>query len=112
MNGSAERWVGIDVSKSKLDVAWLGERGRIKSHVFDNDARGHGALIAWLQSRACEAGVVRVCMEATGPYGEAAAVARALRDPRLRARAAPARRVRALGQPRAARADLAPDQSV
>ena len=75
MNGSAERWVGIDVSKSKLDVAWLGERGRIKSHVFDNDARGHGALIAWLQSRACEAGVVRVCMEATGPYGEAAAVA-------------------------------------
>jgi transposase len=73
MNGNTERWVGIDVAKAKLDVAWLDERGKIKNHVFTNDAKGHAALIAWLRERT-GAGV-RVCMEATGPYGEAAATA-------------------------------------
>jgi hypothetical protein len=29
MNGNTERWVGIDVAKAKLDVAWLDERGKI-----------------------------------------------------------------------------------
>jgi len=72
MNGNTERWVGIDVAKSKLDVALLDERGKIKSHVFSNDVKGHAALIAWLRDRISALGV-RVCMEATGPYGEAAA---------------------------------------
>jgi len=77
MNGSTGRWVGIDIAKSKLDVALLDERGKVKSHVFANDAKGHAALIAWLRERA--SGVaLRVCMEATGPYGEA--VASALAD--------------------------------
>ena len=31
MNGSTGRWVGIDVAKSKLDVALLDERGKVKS---------------------------------------------------------------------------------
>jgi transposase len=73
MNGNTERWVGIDVAKAKLDVAWLDERGKIKNHVFTNDAKGHAALIAWLRERTGPG--VRVCMEATGPYGEAAATA-------------------------------------
>lgn len=51
MNGNTERWVGIDVAKSKLDVALLDERGKIKSHVFSNDTKGHAALIAWLRDR-------------------------------------------------------------
>ena len=38
MNGNSGCWVGIDVAKSKLDMAWLDERGKIKNHVFNNDA--------------------------------------------------------------------------
>lgn len=75
MNGNTGRWVGIDVAKSKLDVALLDERGKIKSHVFSNDAKGHAGLVAWLRDRAGAASGVRVCMEATGPYGEAPATA-------------------------------------
>ena len=40
MNGNTGRWVGIDMAKSKLDVALLDERSKIKNHVFTNDARG------------------------------------------------------------------------
>lgn len=40
MNGGTGRWVGIDVAKSKLDVALLDERGKVKSHV--NPARIKG----------------------------------------------------------------------
>jgi transposase len=75
MNGSTGRWVGIDVAKSKLDVALLDERGKVKNHVFANDAKGHALLIAWLLDRAGAAIQVHVCMEATGPYGEASATA-------------------------------------
>lgn len=75
MNGSTGRWVGIDVAKSKLDVALLDERGKVKNHVFANDAKGHALLIAWLLDRAGAAMQVHVCMEATGPYGEASATA-------------------------------------
>ena len=71
MNGITGWWVGIDVSKSKLDVAVLDERGKVKSHVFDNAAKGLEALIAWLRQRGCDVAQTRVCMEATGPYSEA-----------------------------------------
>jgi hypothetical protein len=66
MNGSTGRWVGIDVAKSKLDVALLDERGKVKSHVFSNDAKGHAALIAWLQQRGGPPKLVRVCMDVKG----------------------------------------------
>lgn len=46
MNGITGWWVGVDVSKSKLDVAVLDERGKVKSHVFDNGAKGFEAQIA------------------------------------------------------------------
>lgn len=75
MNTSARRWVGIDVAKSKLDVALLDERGKLKNHVFANDPKGHASLIGWLIERGGDAGQIRVCMEATGPYGEASATA-------------------------------------
>lgn len=73
MNGNTDWWVGIDVAKSKLDVAVLDGRGKIKSHVFDNSAKGFEALIAWLRQRGCELTLTRVCMEATGPYSDAVA---------------------------------------
>ncbi len=71
MNGSTGWWVGVDVAKIKLDVALLDERGKIKSHVFDNNARGFEALIAWLKQRGCDLALTKVCMEGTGPYSEA-----------------------------------------
>jgi transposase len=75
MNGSTGRWVGIDVAKRKLDVAILDERGKLKSHVFANDAKGHAALMAWLSQRGGSPQHLRLCMEATGCYGEALAIA-------------------------------------
>src|SRR5882757_10948936 len=75
MNGSTGRWVGIDVAKSKLDVALLDERGKVKNHVFANDAKGHAALAEWLNQRGCSPEHARVCMEATGCYSETVATA-------------------------------------
>lgn len=75
MNGITGRWIGIDVAKSKLDVALLDERGKIKNHVFANDAKGHIALAEWLSQRGCSLDQTRVCMEATGCYSETVATA-------------------------------------
>lgn len=66
-------WVGIDVSKHKLDVAILDQRSKLKNRVFSNDQAGHRKLMAWLQDRGCAPGSSRVCLEATGPYSEAVA---------------------------------------
>ena len=74
MNALPARWVGIDVAKSKLDVALLDERGKFRNHVFSNDAKGYAALVNWIMARA-GAAPIRLCMEATGPYGEACATA-------------------------------------
>ena len=56
------------MAKSKLDVAVLDDRGKIKSHVFDNTAKGVEVLITWLEQRGCDLGLTKVCMEATGPF--------------------------------------------
>jgi transposase len=40
MNEITGWWVCVDVAKSKLDVALLDERGKVKAHVFNNDAKG------------------------------------------------------------------------
>lgn len=64
-------WVGIDVSKAKLDVARLDGRDKIKSRVFNNDATGFQALCNWLFQNGCTPLSTQICTEATGPYGEA-----------------------------------------
>jgi len=63
--------LGIDVSKSKLDVALRLPDGKIRSKVVDNTPQGFQNLTTWLIKH----GVVEthVCMEATGIYWEAAA---------------------------------------
>ena len=63
--------MGIDVSKAKLDVAWIDGKGKIKSLVFNNDAKGFAALLNWLAQRGCTPPGTQVCTEATGPHGEA-----------------------------------------
>lgn len=75
MNESTRRWVGIDVAKLKLDVAALDERGKVKNRVFANDRKGFEALIAWLADRGASTHDTRLCLEATGPYGEGVATA-------------------------------------
>jgi transposase len=61
--------VGIDVAKAHLDVAALG--AKLGAERFGNDAEGHTALVAALQSL----GVALVVMEATGGYEAALACA-------------------------------------
>jgi transposase len=71
-------WVGVDVSKRKLEVAVLDERGRFKTRVFGNDATAHTQLLHWLGEHGVRPGNAQVCLEATGPYGEALATALAV----------------------------------
>lgn len=66
--------VGIDVAKRKLDIA-LRVNGKVKSKVFDNTPSGHTLLQQWLSARGATASHTHLCMEATGPYSEAVALA-------------------------------------
>lgn len=68
-------WVGIDVSKLKLDVAVLDSAGKVKQKVFDNAPSGFEHLRQWLSQRGVSPSLSGVCMEATGPYSEASAAA-------------------------------------
>lgn len=68
-------WVGVDVSKRKLDVAVLDEHGKFKTHVFGNDAKAHAQLQHWLAEHGVQPAGTQVCLEATGPYSELLAIA-------------------------------------
>ena len=70
MNIQSNLYLGIDVSKAKLDVA-LALNGKFRNKIFANTATGFSELSAWLARYA--AGPVHVCMEATGVYWEAVA---------------------------------------
>lgn len=68
--------LGVDVSKDKLDCAWLRELEplKVKSRVFANTTKGHKELVAWAQdSTGVPAAQLTVLMEATGVYHEALA---------------------------------------
>src|SRR6202051_3798790 len=64
---------GIDVSAATLAVAVYQEDQRFEGRTFDNTARGHMALIAWLRKGKMRA---RVSLEATGIYSLDLALAR------------------------------------
>jgi len=65
-------YLGIDVAKRKFECALLmGERYRSKT--FNNDSAGIQACLDWLRRFSEEA--VHACLEATGSYGEALAMA-------------------------------------
>jgi transposase len=63
--------LGIDISKSKFDVALLRQDGKRHHRVFLNTAAGYQQLSAWLSKQ--KALSIHACMEATGTYGEALA---------------------------------------
>lgn len=64
-------YVGIDVSKGRLDVVLLVGEQR-EGQQFTNTPSGHAKLHGWL-ARRLKAERVQVCLEATGSYGEALA---------------------------------------
>lgn len=80
MNGT-HSVVGIDVSKLKVDIALL-TNGKVKSKVLENSPAGHASLLEWLGKSKVDMATVHICMEATGVYYEALALA--LHDAGLR----------------------------
>ncbi len=69
MNQVHEYFLGIDVSKHKLDVALL-RMGKTRSKVVSNTAEGYAQLEAWLRAQGATAEATHVCLESTGSYGE------------------------------------------
>ena len=62
--------LGIDVSKSKLDVVLIAESGTFQ-RTIRNTFQGYQQLEKWMEDH--KAGKVQACLEATGQYGEAIA---------------------------------------
>lgn len=65
-------YVGIDVSKERLDAVILKGERRESQH-FTNTATGFGKLAQWLKRRG-QPSTLHVCLEATGHYSEGVAV--------------------------------------
>lgn len=66
--------LGIDVSKAKLDME-LRVNGKAKSKVLPNTPDGHQALLEWIKKSKVNVDELHICMEATGVYHEAVAMA-------------------------------------
>lgn len=64
-------FIGIDVSKAKLDVDVLRPDGRHRSKKFANTPKGHNELLSWLHNHGVAP--AHICMEATSTYMEDAA---------------------------------------
>jgi transposase len=62
-----EAVVGVDIAKKKFDVALL-MNGKFKHKTCLNTRQGFEELSQWLKRQGVEC--VRVCMEATGTYGD------------------------------------------
>jgi len=61
--------IGIDVSKAKLDCAWLGENNKLKTKVFPNSPAGWSELIEWsLKNTGLAVAGLHFVMAATGVY--------------------------------------------
>lgn len=65
------KWIGIDVSKAELAVCVMNEEKACEHATFANSTKGFRSLTNYLKKR--KAGGSAVCLEATGPYGEALA---------------------------------------
>ena len=63
--------LGIDIAKSKFDVALFQGKRHLASGQFTNAAAGFKKLSQWLKNRGLDQ--VWACMEATGRYGNALA---------------------------------------
>ena len=71
-----QSFLGVDVSKAKLDVALLLDGPKFKSKVFANDLHGFDSLLHWLDVQLPGGRTeLHVCMESTSSYHEALACA-------------------------------------
>lgn len=67
-------YLGIDVSKAKLDACLLREGFKSKHVIVSNDRDGFENLIQWLtENNAATPGEIHACMEATAHYSQAVA---------------------------------------
>ena len=48
-DGAVTAWIGLDVSKAKLDVCLLRAVGKAQHKQFSNDGAGHARLLPWVQ---------------------------------------------------------------
>jgi len=61
--------IGIDVSKAKLDCAWLNENNKTKAKALANTPEGWQQLLKWAQEHCdCKFNDLHFVMEATGIY--------------------------------------------
>lgn len=66
-------YIGIDVSKAKLDLAWLKDidKNKVKTKVFKNEHADYPNLINWLKANVTEnLSDIHMTVEATGVYHE------------------------------------------
>ncbi|USE39397.1 IS110 family transposase [Endozoicomonas sp. SCSIO W0465] len=66
-------YVGVDVSKNKLDCLWLKdpEKNKVKTKVFDNTPKGHQQLATWLlDNTKAKPEEIYIVLEATSIYHE------------------------------------------
>lgn len=64
--------LGVDIAKNFFDVYLLTGERPLRGH-FENTAKGHALLFAWLQNAGASTSII--ALEATGPYSEALAQA-------------------------------------
>jgi hypothetical protein len=72
MSQARQASLGIDVAKVKFDAAVLCA-GKLAQRTFSMDPAGFAALELWIRQQGVEQ--VHVCLEATGEYGAALALA-------------------------------------
>src|SRR5512140_2930012 len=65
--------LGLDIAKAKCDAALQCADGKIRHKTVRNTPEGHHELLAWPARHVT--GAVHACLEATGIYGEAVALA-------------------------------------
>ena len=65
-------YIGIDVSKAKLDCALLSPDGKFRNKAVENNTKGFAVLTEWLKKY--NAINAHICMEATGIYWEGVAL--------------------------------------
>lgn len=66
-------YIGIDVSKNKLDMAWLKDTDniKVKTKVFKNEHKDFECLVDWLKSNVTDnLSDIHITIEATGVYHE------------------------------------------
>jgi transposase len=66
-------YLGVDVSKAKLDCALRLSNGKYRNKIITNTPQGFTDLSLWLKKQGSAVSDTHVCMEATGIYWEAVA---------------------------------------